>query len=305
LIAIIGSKGQLGWELVRQGRAQAASLLALDVGDIDITDLGSIENNLQNRDIEAVINAAAYTAVDRAESEPRATFAVNLEGARNLARFCRRSGVPFIHTSTDYVFDGTQQRAYRESDPVSPLGVYARSKAEGEAAVRDALEAHVIVRTAWLNGVHGNNFVKTMLRLGKEREEIRVVDDQRGCPTFAEDLAAALWTICDRLQEGLQTAWGTYHFCNAGETSWHGLAEAIFAVARKYEDFQVQRIVPITTEEYPTAAARPKHSVLDCTRIEQYFGVRRRPWKDALENMLQRLYNEQIEPTEHREGRGR
>ena len=192
MLAIIGSNGQLGWELVRQGERRGVQILALDFPEIDISDPVSIDRGFGSAPIEFVINAAAYTAVDRAETEPQAAYAVNRDGPANLALKCRALDVPLIHVSTDYVFDGTKEGAYTETDEVAPLGIYGESKAAGEADVRKHLPRHFIVRTAWLCGVHGHNFVKTMLRMGREKEFLRVVNDQFGCPTFAADLAGAI-----------------------------------------------------------------------------------------------------------------
>jgi dTDP-4-dehydrorhamnose reductase len=277
--------------LVRQAEKRGVQDLAVDYPEIDIARAESIEEKLGPHHIDLVINAAAYTAVDQAESEPDLAFAVNRDGASNLAVFCSGKGIPLIHVSTDYVFDGSKSGAYTEDDPVSPVGIYSRSKADGEQAVRDHLEKHIIIRTAWLCGVHGQNFLKTMLRLGKERDHLRVVADQYGCPTFAADLAGAILDIADRLKTEGEDRWGFYHFCGSGETTWHGFAEAIFELAGKYEKFKVETIEPITTAEYPTPAKRPANSVLDCTKIERHFGIRPRHWKGALEETIKALYN--------------
>jgi dTDP-4-dehydrorhamnose reductase len=292
MLLILGSNGQLGWELVRQCRERGVDFLALDFPEIDLGDGGSVEARLGDLPFDALVNAAAYTAVDRAESEPGPAFAINRDGPAVLARICRSRCVPMIHVSTDYVFDGTKKGAYSEDDPVAPLGVYGRSKAEGERAVREGLPEHLILRTAWLCGVHGQNFVKTMLKLGRERDALRVVADQRGCPTFAADLAAAILSIYRRHREGQSVEWGTYHYCGAGEASWHEFAEAIFAIARRYESLKVAQVAAIATSEYPTPARRPANSVLDCSKIERRLGIRPRPWREALEEMMGRMYKE-------------
>ena len=293
MILIVGSNGQLGWELVRQSRLQGLEAHALDCPGIDIGDEASTRSCLAPLQARIIVNAAAYTAVDRAESEPESCFAVNREGPKYLAIYCREHGIPLIHLSTDYVFDGTKKGAYLEEDPVAPVGVYGRSKEAGEAEVRGRLEKHVIIRTAWLYGVHGQNFVKTMLRLGRERETLRVVADQWGCPTYAADLAGAVLKIAGLYLSGNRVSWGTYHYCGAGETSWHGFAEAIFGFAREYEGLKGKKVLPITTAEFPTAAKRPANSVLDCSKIERQFGIRPRPWKESLAEMIDRLYKEE------------
>jgi dTDP-4-dehydrorhamnose reductase len=266
-------------------------ILAVDYPEIDISRAESIEEKLGSHDLDLVINAAAYTAVDKAESEPDLAFAVNRDGAANLAAFCRSKGIPLLHVSTDYVFDGSKSGAYTEEDPVSPVGIYSKSKAEGETRTSDQLKEHIIIRTAWLCGVHGQNFLKTMLRLGREKEHLRVVADQHGCPTFAADLAGAILEVAGQLKTEGEDRWGVYHFCGSGETTWHGFAEAIFELAGKYEKFKVDTIEPITTAEYPTPAKRPPNSVLDCSKIERHFGIRPRHWKDALEETIEAFYN--------------
>jgi len=225
-------------------------------------------------------------AVDKAESEQDAAFAVNQDGPAHLAALCHERGIPLIHVSTDYVFDGTKRGLYRETDSVSPMGVYGRSKAKGERAVRERLNEHLIIRTAWLYGIHGNNFVKTMLRLGREREAVRVVADQYGCPTNAADLAEAILDIASQIHEGRDIPWGTYHYCGRGVTTWHGFADAIFSEAKKHDSLMVKTVAPITTEEYPTPAKRPANSALDCSLIAEHFGIRTRPWQESLARMI-------------------
>jgi len=290
MIAIIGSKGQLGWELVRRAEHRRYKALALDLPEIDIVQPASIKDNLGSKNLSLVINAAAYTAVDRAESEPALACAVNRDGSANLADFCEQAGLPLIHISTDYVFDGSKAGSYCEDDPVAPLGVYGQSKEAGESEVRRRIQEHLIIRTAWLYGVHGHNFVKTMLRFGKEKESMRVVDDQTGCPTFAADLANAILFMTDHILSAKKTPWGTYHYCGGGSTTWCGFAEAIFEIAKKYDVFSVREVIPITTAEYPTPVKRPTNSVLDCSKIESNFGICRRPWIQSLTDMIDEVY---------------
>jgi dTDP-4-dehydrorhamnose reductase len=234
-----------------------------------------------------IINAAAYTAVDRAESEPDAAWAGNCTGPANLATACDDARVPLVHLSTDYVFDGSKIGAYREDDPVNPLGVYGKSKEAGDRAVRGALSQHVIVRTAWVYSAHGSNFVKTMLRLAAERPVLRVVADQTGSPTSAADIAAAIRTIVQQLAAG-NTGWGTYHFAGGGAVTWHGFAEAIFDLAAQWRG-PPPLVEAITTADYPTPARRPANSVLDCSRIGATFGIVPRPWRAALAEVIREL----------------
>jgi dTDP-4-dehydrorhamnose reductase len=289
MLIIIGSNGQLGWELVRQSRIQGLEAQGLDCPGIDIAIDGSARSCLEPLPAEIIVNAAAYTAVDRAESEPDRAFAVNRTGVRNLALYCRERQIPMIHISTDYVFDGSKKGAYLEEDPVAPVGVYGRSKEAGERELRGILENHVILRTAWLYGTHGRNFVKTIVEQAREREVLRVVADQWGCPTYAADLADAVLQIARRYMAGEVIPWGTYHYCGAGATTWHGFAEAIIALAQEHEKLKVKEIVPLTTAEYPTPARRPANSVLDCSKIERCFGIRPRLWRESLAEMMGRL----------------
>ena len=296
MFAIIGSNGQLGWELVRRGESRGMQILALDFPEIDIGDPASIDSRIGSKEIDLIINTAAYTAVDRAESEPEAAFAVNREGPAYLADWCRKRGIPLIHVSTDYVFDGTKPGAYIEEDPVAPLGIYGDSKAAGEEEVRVRLPEHIIVRTAWLCGFHGHNFVKTILKLGRQKDTLRVVADQYGCPTIAADLAEAILEVVTQVEKNQSVKWGTYHYCGAGKTTWHGFATAIFDIAGQYEKFLVKNVVPISTAEYPTPVKRPANSVLDCTKIERHFGIRPRPWRESLTEMIERLYKLNAHP---------
>jgi dTDP-4-dehydrorhamnose reductase len=236
-----------------------------------------------------VVNAAGYTAVDQAESEPELAFAVNRDGPSYLAIACGKAGIPLVHISTDYVFDGQKQGAYLETDPVSPLGVYGKSKAAGERAVREHLPEHVIIRTSWVYGIHGHNFVKTMLRVGREKEVVQVVADQYGCPTYAADLAETILRIAARVLEGRQIHWGTYHYCGQGVTSWHAFAEAIFDLARKYGPLKVKQIEAVTTADYPTAAQRPANSVLDCSLFKSHFDFAPKPWYESLARMIDQV----------------
>ena len=289
-VLITGYRGQLGTDLMRS--AQECGIDALGVGrdECDITCLKSIEHIFSTTGpFDLVINAAAYTAVDQAESDRQRAYAVNRDGAGYLSRMCQQDGTPLIHISTDYVFGGMQTRPCRPSDPISPKGVYARSKAAGEEAVRRHSDQHVIVRVSWLFGLHGNNFVKTMLKLGGTKDTLRVVDDQIGSPTYARDLAGALMQVAQKIREGL-TPWGTYHYCNTGALTWYAFARKIFTFARPYEKLAVREILSILTAHYPTAAPRPHYSVLDCSNFDQTFNIPRRSWESALKEMIGDLY---------------
>jgi dTDP-4-dehydrorhamnose reductase len=289
-LLIIGSNGQLGWELCKKGKEQGFDILALDLPEFDITDPYSAEKAVSQSEVSLVINAAAYTAVDKAESEPETAFAVNRDGPAHLSACCAKVEIPLIHISTDYVFNGNKKDPYLETDPVSPLGVYGKSKAEGEVKVREHLPEHIIFRTAWLYGIHGQNFVKTMLRLGRVNEVVKVVADQYGCPTYAADLAEAVLTVANQIDKRKNISWGTYHYCGKGATSWHGFAKNIFDLARQFDSLTVKKVAPISTAEYPTPAKRPAKSVLDCAFITEQFGINPKPWQESLSDMIDVYY---------------
>jgi dTDP-4-dehydrorhamnose reductase len=286
-ILVFGAGGQIGREVCRAARPSRYAVLPLDRRVIDITKGAAVSAMLAREAPDLAINLAAYTAVDRAESEADAAWAINCAGAAHIAAACAESETPLIHLSTDYVFDGRKTGPYQEGDAVNPLGVYGSSKEAGERAVRAALARHVILRTAWVFGAHGTNFVKTMLRLAAERPLLRVVADQRGCPTAAADIAAALMVIAERIETG-EARWGTYHFAGADPVSWHGFAEAILDLAAPQLATR-PRVEPITTDQYPTPARRPMNSVLDCRKIEEAFGIRAPPWRVGLACVIREI----------------
>jgi dTDP-4-dehydrorhamnose reductase len=290
----------VGWELSNRGARRGLEILALDRSELDITDSVSVSKDVNRSGASLVVNAAGYTAVDQAESEPELAFAVNRDGPAYLASACGKAGIPLVHISTDYVFDGQKKGAYLVTDSVFPLSVYGKSKAAGEVAVRKHLKEHFILRTGWLYGVHGHNFVKTMLRLGREREVVQVVADQYGCPTYAADLAETILRIAAQLQEGRQIIWGTYHYCGKGVTTWHGFAEEIFRLASEYESLKVKRVEPVSTSEYPTPATRPINSILDCSVLAKTFGIHPQPWAESLAQMLEVLFSVEKSKNPHR-----
>lgn len=269
-ILVTGGRGQLGRSI-----AARADVWAPDVDELDICDPVQVAR-VGGHDL--VINAAAYTAVDKAETDRGRAFAINRDGAGHLARACAERGIRFLHVSTDDVFDGTGARPYREDDPIAPLGVYGASKAEGEQAVHEA--GGTVVRTSWLFAEGGPSFVHTMLHLAKERPVLRVVADQHGCPTYAGDLADALLALGT-----VKPLAATYHYCNTGETTWHAFAAAIIDEARRRVPLACERIDAITTAEYPTTAKRPAYSVLDTTRIRQA-GIVPPPWQAGLARVV-------------------
>ncbi len=256
-LLLTGAGGQLGREIQEAGSRPGSdvTVLPLTRTDLDITDPEAVRQALTRQKPDILVNAAAYTDVDRAESEPGLAFAVNRDGAENLAAACSQANVPLIHVSTDYVFDGRGTRPYREEDPVSPLNAY------------------------------GRNFLTTMLRLGRERDTLSVVNDQVGCPTWARDLARAILQIAEALPR-TPSPWGTYHCSNQGQTTWYGFAEGIFELAPQALALRVQNVHPISTEDYPTPAARPPYSVLSCARIHRSFGISLPPWRESSRTAL-------------------
>jgi dTDP-4-dehydrorhamnose reductase len=276
-ILLFGANGQLGRELTDRALEQAIPLRVILHSEADIAEADAVERTLKRTPISVVVNAAAYTKVDQAESEPYACFRSNAIGPGVLARACRDARVPLVHISSDYVFDGSKAGAYNEDDPVSPLGVYGRSKAEGEVEIRQVLDQHIIIRTSWVYGPYGANFLKTMLRLARERDRIEVVADQRGCPTATIDLANAILGVSGALTAGNQR-FGTYHFAGSGATTWHGFACAIMAAQAPFTGRR-PAIVPIATSAYPRPAKRPINSELDSARFAATFGVQAADWR--------------------------
>lgn len=281
MILVFGGNGQLGRELFRAATREGIPLTALGRDEADIADKAAVAAALARFAPALVVNAAAYTKVDLAESEPEAARRANEIGPAVVAAACAGAGVPLVHVSTDHVFDGTKAGAYVESDPVSPLNVYGRTKAAGEAAVRATLATHVILRTAWLYSEFGHNFLKTILRLAATRDELRVVADQSGSPTSARTVAETILDIAPRLACG-EAVWGTYHFTAGGVTTWHGFASRAVAAQAPLTG-RHPRVVAIKTADYPAAARRPANSRLDCRLFAQTFGLSAPCWTEAVD----------------------
>ena len=285
-VLVTGGHGQVGRALAALAWPAGVSVEALGRDGLDITDAEAVAAAVAGG-TGAVINCAAHTAVDRAESEVAASWRLNALAPALLAEATARAGIPLVQVSTDYVFDGTSPEPYRPDDPIRPVSVYGASKAAGELAVRTANPRHAIVRTAWVVSPHGANFVKTMLRLAAERDGLKVVDDQRGSPTVAADLAAALATVALGLASGQKPS-GTYHCTNAGETTWCGFARAIVAGSATRGGRSVP-VEGIPTSAYPTPARRPANSVLCAATLARDYGVVMRPWQAALDDVLDAL----------------
>lgn len=292
IVLVTGADGQLGTELQRCAWPQDWQVVALGREGLDLSQTSAIAATLAaghgGRPFAAVINAAAYTAVDRAESEPVTAWTVNALAPAALAKSCFDADIPLVQVSTDYVFAGDREGAWQVDDPVAPLGVYGASKLGGELAVRTSGARHAIVRTAWVVAPHGSNFVRTMLRVGAERASLRVVDDQIGSPTSAADLAAALMTITVRLTRDPLAPTGTFHFSNAGATSWAGFAREIFAQAA-LRGGPKAKVEGIATSDYPTPARRPANSLLSHDAIRAAYDIEPRTWQVALSDILDEL----------------
>lgn len=277
-IVVIGTQGQVARSLVAIAPAVGVEIAAIGRPHLDLARGDGVAAKIAGAAPDLIVNAAAYTAVDRAETEPEAAFAVNAGGAEAVAAAASRLGVPLIHLSTDYVFDGSKTSPYVETDPVAPLGVYGRSKLDGERRVASACPRHIILRTAWVHSPFGSNFVKTMLRLAGSWPDVAVVDDQIGSPTFAPHLAEAILEIARLVRSRGSPPWGIYHAAGSGGVTWCGLAREIFAVSAS-QGGPVAAVRAITTAEFPTPARRPANSRLDCTLLSRTFGVQLPDWR--------------------------
>jgi dTDP-4-dehydrorhamnose reductase len=287
-----GQTGQVARELLRRADGRFR-VQAFGRAEADFTDPNSVADIVRGAEnCDAVVNAVAYTAVDRAESEEAVAMAVNGEAVGQLARACAERAISLIHLSTDYIFDGHSVTPYRETDAANPINAYGRSKLAGENRIRDALPQHVILRTSWVYSPYGANFLKTMLRLGMEREELRVVSDQIGAPTAAADIADTIYAILRRLRAQPSTdLFGTFHYAAGGRASWYDFAAAILVEGRK--DYPIKaRLRAIDTGQYPTPAARPRNSLLDCGKIESVYDIRRAPWENGIRDVISRLAQE-------------
>ena len=289
-VLITGAQGQVGKELTQIANKKGFDVIAAGRAELDITQTQNIEDYITQCQPDIVINAAAFTAVDKAESEQDLAFAINRDGAKNIAGACKKHNIPLLHISTDYVFDGTKSKPYSEDDSVSPLGVYGESKWQGEEAIRNNLSDYLILRVAWVFGAQGNNFVKTMLRLGNDKSELNVVADQFGGPSPAKDIALTLIDLVEQYQKNNTLTWGTYHYCGKSKTTWYDFAKEIFnqAFILGLLDKEI-KVNPITTAEYPTAAKRPGNSMLDCSKLKKTFGIEMPEWKEALKSVLMEL----------------
>jgi len=283
---IVGCHGQVGTELLALASGYNIEAVGFDRNKLDITDEKAVQACVQAERPDVIINAAAYTAVDKAEDDKNAAKAVNATAVGYLAKACVQADIPLVHISTDYVFDGSKTEAYVENDAVSPLGVYGETKLEGEVLVQETCKKYYIFRTSWVFSAHGNNFVKTMLRLGAEREELGIVADQYGKPTSAQEIARVIYEVL----ASHKNAWGIYHLAQPSATSWHGFATSIFTEAKQQGlSLSVKKVNAITTAEFPTPAKRPGNSELDCNKLETTFDIKLQSWRASLKNVIKAL----------------
>lgn len=286
-ILLLGANGQVGWEL-RRALAPLGPVRALERAEADLADPDALSRAVRETAPSLIVNAAAYTAVDRAEEDEALAQAINADAPGLLAGEAKRLGIALVHYSTDYVFDGAGELPARESDPTAPLNAYGRTKLAGEAAIRDSGCAHLILRTSWVYSMRGANFLLTVKRLAAELEEMRIVADQTGAPTWARGIAGATALILARCGApaetgGLAEKGGLYHLTASGETSWHGFAEAIVDWMRATDQpVRCKQVHPIPTSDYPTPAKRPANSLLDCAKLRETFGIVMPDWRDQL-----------------------
>lgn len=294
-ILVTGINGQLGQELSGV-LSSIGEVVGLGRAELDLSQPEAIRQVINHVKPDVIVNSAAYTAVDKAESEPELANAINAIAPGIIAQECEKLSIPLIHVSTDYVFDGSQSSPYQDTDAINPLSVYGKSKLAGEIAIQNNCQNYIILRTAWVYGIGGKgNFVKTMLRLGKERSEVRVVADQIGSPTYTLDLSNAITQLILLFQPEIA---GIYSYTNSGVASWYDFAVAIFEEAKVLGwDLQLQRVIPITTAEYPTPATRPAYSVLACEKISKVLGTFPPHWRQGLRKMLTELYQDTYEST--------
>jgi dTDP-4-dehydrorhamnose reductase len=292
-VLVLGREGQLARGLREASRDAGAEVVAIGRPEVDLAERTSAAGAIMREQPDLVVNAAAYTAVDKAESERAAAHAVNALGAEYAAAACAANSIPIIHVSTDYVFDGKKRSPYVEEDQTCPINAYGQSKLEGELRVAKACEQHLILRTAWLHSPWGANFVKAMVRLATERAVIRVVGDQKGTPTYVPDLARVVLALAGRaVADPTGVPWGVYHAANGGETTWCGFAQEIFRCAAEH-GLPAAEVVPIAAADYPTAAARPANSRLNCDKLRRSFGLELPDWRTGVRDCVARLSAQQ------------
>ncbi|QLZ68656.1 dTDP-4-dehydrorhamnose reductase [Legionella sp. PC1000] len=294
-ILVIGANGQVGSEIIRLFMSTEHQIVPLTRKELDCVQVSEVISTLSLIQPELIINASAYTAVDKAEDEVMLAHMINAEFVRQLALYCAPKKISLIHLSTDYVFDGTRKGAYRETDITHPQGVYAQSKLAGEQAIISQLKEHIILRVSWVFGVYGTNFVKTILKLASSREELSVVADQWGRPTAAQDIARVVLAIVAKISTPSFNDWGIYHYAGKGITNWYEFSRFFIDLAKKKGmSLTLTHLRPIKSEEYVTKAVRPKNSVLNTTKIEQILNIQCQSWKDYLPGVVEHLMEQNI-----------
>lgn len=289
-ILVSGAEGQVGRALTQVGTEKNMELISLGRNELDVTDPFSINSAFKKYTPDLLINASAYTDVDKSETESELAYLINKDAVAYLANECLKASIPMFHISTDYVFDGSKHEAYKENDIVNPLGVYGKSKEAGEAVLRKIISEHIILRTSWVFGVDGKNFLKTIFELSKERNRLKVVSDQFGGPSSARSIAITLLSIAEQYNFTKEVNWGTYHFCQQPYVSWYQFADEIISCAMKMNlvDHLV-KVEPISSIEYPTQVTRPQNSRLDTKKIEQTFGIYSSNWLTDTQTILDSL----------------
>lgn len=291
-VLICGGDGQIGHALAELlTQQQGLECIALGRRKLDITEPDQIRQQLERHLPDYVVNCAGFNRVDDAERQPDRAVAVNTTGAGNLAAACALLSIPLLHLSSDYVFDGHYASGYVEDDDASPLGVFGRSKWEGEESIRTVQPQHLILRVSWVFSARGDNYLLRTLEQARHEAMIEAVDDRRGCPTSAEDVARVILAILRQLTCGIDV-WGTYHYCGAEITSRYGFSEAILAAARQFEDLAVQELNAVSSADFPAAAQRPASSVIKCRKLLSTFGIRQRPWRSELQRVIREFYGE-------------
>lgn len=293
-ILLTGKNGQLGRCFQDAASDTDHELFAYGSDELDISNADQVSTIIADVKPDIIVNAAAYTAVDKAEEYSESAYAVNEAGVANLANAAQQLDIPVIHVSTDYVFDGHGVAPYKPNDRTEPQGVYGASKLAGERALADACSKHIVLRTAWVFSEYGNNFVKTMVRLAGQRDSLSVVADQYGCPTYAGDLAQAILHLCDQFQQTGALAWGVHHYCGDMPTSWHGFARTVFVKAHQIGLIDsLPELTAISTSQYPTPAKRPEYSVLDTSTLTT-LSVNASNWLCSLEKVLHVLQQDRV-----------
>lgn len=288
-LLLAGCQSQVGLAVSAYGESRGHQIIAMDSAQMDVTHLDKVERVVDAHQPEIIINTAGYTSVDKAEADKEACFAINRDGVANLSRVARTSQIPLIHLSTSFVFDGRKGSPYKETDEANPVNTYGQSKLEGEILLRELCPKHILLRSGWVFGPDRFNFLKTVLRLSREKEQLEIVSDQLGGPTYSSDLARVVIAIAEQLDCQPESLWGTYHYCGTDQASWFQLAETILQEGYRFEDLKAKTILPILADQFPATARRPQNSMLDCRKILGSFGIKQRPWKQGVLESLKLL----------------